>query len=455
MAETYQEAVDYLNSFLNLEKKSSYSYQDSLKLQRVKAAAEYLQISCGQTKIIHVAGTKGKGSTSHFLAYCLASLGYRVGVFSSPHFFTFRERIKIIEYQSGVFKENLISRKQATAIIRDFREKLTFFSGEGLTYFELVTLMGFRYFKEQKIDYAVVEVGLGGRLDATNIITPCLSVITHIGYDHMHLLGNSLAQIAYEKAGIIKKKIPVVACYQRSLAAEVIRKAAKQNEAPLYVLGRDFQVKNIRMNKNHTFFDFNSDGKSLKNIKIYQKGRYQAENSALALASLFLILGNRRAAVLDIKKALSQCIFEGRFELVCLNPLVIVDVAHNQSSALAVADNLKKYFPAKKVILIFSCSTDKKPNQILSPINYQHLILTQFNQSRSYNVFELKDILTKRKAIITPNLREALKKAKGLYDKQSLILVFGSFFLAAEAKTILKKGKNKRISSKPSLLGSR
>ncbi len=444
MAKDYQQTLQYLNSFLNLEKKPVYSYKESLKLDRVRKTAHYLGVSYRELRTIHIAGTKGKGSTAHFLAYCLASLGYKVGVFSSPHFFTFRERIKVVEFKEDSFKETPISRKKAAAIIAAFKDKLSFLPGEKPTYFELVTLIGFKYFSEKKLDYVVVEVGLGGRLDSTNIIKPELSIITHIGYDHMHLLGNNLAQIAYEKAGIIKNKVPVASCYQRKSADEVIRRVARGNQAPLYVLAKDFHVDNVRIRRNYSFFDFQFDKIKIENLKIYQRGYYQAENASLALAALFLITGNKRNNNLKLKKALNRCIFEGRFERVSRDPLVIVDVAHNKSSALVVSENLKKYFPEKKVILVFSCSKDKKPNQMLSLINYNHLILTRFNQPRSYNAFELKGILWRKKATVTTNLAEALDKAKALYDKQSLILVCGSFFLAAEAKAIFKKQKDKQ-----------
>lgn len=443
MIHTYQEALNYLNSFLNLEKKPDYSYKESLKLQRVSKAADYLGILHNQLKAIHVAGTKGKGSTTHYLAYCLAASGYKVGVFSSPHFFTFRERIKTIEFKEDIFQEKLISPKRVTTIIKDFQRKLEFLSEPDLTYFELITLIGFKYFVQEKLDYVVVEVGLGGRLDSTNIISPKLSIITHIGYDHMHLLGNSLAQIAYEKAGIIKDRVPVIVCYQRSSAAEIIRKEAKKRRASLYVLGRDFQITNVRLQDKYTLFDFSFGQRKIENIKIFQKGYYQAENASLALASLSILIGEKNIRKQTPKRALSRCAFEGRFEIISKDPLVIVDVAHNKSSALVVSDNLKKYFPEKKVILVFSCSTDKKPNQMLSAINYNHLILTQFNQPRSYNVFELRDILWRKRAKVTMNLTEALTEARSSCDRQSLILICGSFFLAAEAKAIFKKERKK------------
>ncbi len=443
MIETYRDALNYLNSFLNLEKKPVYSYKESLKLNRVRELADHLKVPYQDLKAIHVAGTKGKGSTSHFLAYCLASLGYKVGLFSSPHFFTPRERIKTIEFKEDIFKEKLISRKKVKDIISEFSRKLISFSGEKPTYFELITLLGFRYFKDRNLDYVVVEVGLGGRLDSTNIINPKLSIITHIGYDHVHLLGNSLAQIAFEKAGIIKSKVPVISSCQRRSADEVIQRVARKNKAPLYTLGFDFAVKNVEIKRGNTVFDFQFNQHNIKNVKIYQKGGYQVENGALSLAAASLLESKRKDKGLKFKKALSQCVFEGRFELVSRDPLAIVDVAHNKSSAVAVSDNLRRYFPNKKVILIFSCANDKKPNQMLSLIKYNHLILTQFNQARSYDVFELKNILWRKKAIVTVNLEQALKEAKRLLDKQSLILICGSFYLAAEAKKIFIKQKNK------------
>ncbi|MCF7878161.1 MAG: hypothetical protein K9L95_01655 [Candidatus Omnitrophica bacterium] len=432
MAKGYSQAVQYLNSFLNLEKKASYSYKESLKLNRVYELAEYLKIFYKDLKAIHIAGTKGKGSTAYFTAYLLASLGYKVGLFTSPHFFSFRERIKIVKAKDGKAEEKSISKKSATEIIEKFKNQLAIYNKEKPTYFEFITFIGLEYFLNKKVDYAVVEVGLGGRLDSTNIINPLASVITHIGYDHVDLLGSGLAAIAAEKAGIIKEKIPVISSYQRLLAAKTIKKIAKKNKSGLFILGKDFQTTDIEISKNYTSFDFEFGKNKIKKIKIYPKGSYQVENAGLALASVAIVKKENKAGDL-FKKALSQCRLTGRFEVISKNPLLVVDVAHNQSSARVVSDNLKKYYPKKKIILVFSCSSDKKPNQMLPLINYDVLILTQFNHPRSFDVFQLKKIL-KRKAAVTENLKDALKIAKNLYTKQSLILICGSFFLTAEAK---------------------
>lgn len=441
MTGIYQETINYLNSFLNLEKKPFYAYKASLKLERVRKMADNLGIGYRDLKTIHIAGTKGKGSTAHFLAYCLASLGHRVGVFSSPHFFTFRERIKTIEFKENKFQEKLISEKKLAGIVAGFKNKISFLPEEKPTYFELATLIGFKYFRDLNLEYVVVETGLGGRLDATNIIKPELSIITHIGYDHMHLLGSSLTQIAFEKAGIIKEKIPVISCRQRKTVNTVLKKAAREKNSPFYFLGEDFKIEDISLEKKSTLFNFQFNSKKIEKIKISQKGIYQTDNAALALASLFLLLPKKKICLLRLRRALGRCTFEGRFEVVSRQPLVVVDVAHNQSSAAAVSDNLKKYFPGKKVILIFSCANDKKPNQMLSLIEYNHLILTQFNQPRAYDVFSLRGILRKKKAIVTTNLNQALEKTGLIYDKDSLILICGSFYLAAEAKNIFQKKK--------------
>ncbi len=437
MVKGYFRAVSYLNSFLDFEKNPFYSYKDSLKLKRVYQAADYLDIPYKDLKAIHIAGTKGKGSTAHFTAYLLASLGYKVGLFTSPHLFSFRERIKIVRLVNNKFKEKLISKKSIVEIVDKFKDKIRVFSKEKPTYFELITLIGFQYFLDKKIDYAVVEVGLGGRLDSTNIINPLVSVITHIGYDHVHLLGNSLAEIASEKAGIIKEKTPVISSFQKKSAAKVIGQTAKKNKSSFFSLGRDFQTTNIKIRKNHTSFDFEFGKNKIKNLKIHPKGSYQIENAGLALASIFTIKKQNIKKSL-FKQALSQCLLAGRFEAISGDPLTVVDVAHNQSSARAVSDNLKRYYPGKKIILIFSCSSDKNPNQMLSLISYDSIILTQFNNRRVFDVFQLKKIF-KKKAIVTTNLEDALRRAGDLYDKQSLILICGSFFLVAEAKKLLKE----------------
>ncbi|MCF7874139.1 MAG: bifunctional folylpolyglutamate synthase/dihydrofolate synthase [Candidatus Omnitrophica bacterium] len=440
MTKDYSQTLHYLNSFLDFEKKSFYSYKDSLKLKRVYQVADYLDVSYKDLKVIHIAGTKGKGSTAHFTAYLLASLGYKVGLFTSPHFFSFRERIKIINFINNKFKEKLISPKAVTKIIEKFKDKLIFFKKEKPTYFELLTLIGFQHFLDKKIDYLVVEVGLGGRLDSTNIVKPLVSVITHIGYDHVHLLGNSLAKIASEKAGIIKNKVPVVSTLQRKSAAQAIKRIAKKNRSPLFILGKDFQTMNIKVKKNFTYFDFVFKENKIKNLKVHPKGIHQVENAGLSLASVFILKKQKMKASL-LRQALSQCLLAARFEPVSRNPLIVVDVAHNQSSAKVVSDNLRRYYPKKKVILIFACSNDKNPNQMISLINYDSIILTQFKHQRVFDVFELKKVLKKR-AIATTNLKDALERAKSVHNKDSLILICGSFFLAAEAKMLLKKNQS-------------
>ena len=222
------------------------------------------------------------------------------------------------------------------------------------SFFEVYTALAFKYFLEQKCDYVVLETGMGGRLDATNIVKPRVSVITHIGYDHMDKLGNTLPLIAKEKAGIIKKNIPLVCAPQGKEVLAVIKKKADSFKSPFFLSGKDFKINNLKIKPGFSSFDFKSKLVDLKNLKVNLKGACQIENAACAVAAVSLV--DKKA---EFKYGLASTKISGRFETIKQKPLTIVDVAHNSSSFAAVLDNLRRYYPGKKIILIFGCSQDK------------------------------------------------------------------------------------------------
>jgi dihydrofolate synthase/folylpolyglutamate synthase len=328
----------------------------------------------------------------------------------------------------------LISKRDVALIVGEMRpilEKLKKNKEyEAPSFFEVYTALALKYFLKQKCDFAVLETGLGGRLDATNVVTPLVSVITHIGYDHMDKLGNTLSEIAHEKAGIIKRNVPVVSAPQEKNVLTVIKKKCKKMRAPLLVLGKNFHARNIRIENNRTWFDFSKDNFQLKDTVINIKGRVQVENAACALAAASFLIKN----AVFLREGSKDAFLEGRFEAVSKNPLTIVDVAHNLSSFKAVNDNLKTYFPGRKVILIFGASKDKDVKKMLKVINYDTIILTTFRNPRAFTSGEIRDICGLKNAPITSGIKEAYNLAKRLYNNGSLILISGSFFLVAEAK---------------------
>lgn len=227
----YTEALAYLYSLTNYERTPTDNYVATLKLDRIRELLARLGNPHERYRTIHVAGTKGKGSTCAFIASCLRQLGLRVGLYTSPHLNSFRERIRV--------NDQLIEPETVAALAQQIKEAAR--DLPDITTFEATTAMGFLHFSNQNVDWAVIEVGLGGRLDATNVITPQVSVITSISYDHQHLLGDTLTSIATEKAGIIKSGVPVVTQSQVAEAMAVIERAARERSAPLTVIGRDWR----------------------------------------------------------------------------------------------------------------------------------------------------------------------------------------------------------------------
>ena len=442
MVDKYQRAKDYLDSFLDYEKISYFPYQHSFKLERMPILLKHLKIPYQDLRAIHIAGTKGKGSTAHFLTFLLAASHFKVGLFTSPHLFDFRERIKIVKSVKSKVQSSLISKKDLSKIVEEFSLDLKNLKipkklGQ-VTFFEVLTAVAFKYFLQKNVDFIVLESGLGGRLDSTNVVKPLASIITHIGYDHTDKLGKKLAEIANEKAGIIKRNTPLICSSQRPSSLKVIKDKCRSRSARLFVLGRDFKAQNIRLSKKHTLFNFRFNGLTLKDLKTHLLGEHQVENASLALATLSLL--EREGIVkrrIDYKRGLRASYLPGRFEVVNKSPLTIVDIAHNASSFSALGRSLKRYFPRKKIILIFACSQDKNAKKMLKQIDYSYLILTGFNNPRSQDPLELKKIVGPGKVWLAKNIREALREAGRKYRDKWIIVISGSLFLVSEAKEAL------------------
>jgi dihydrofolate synthase/folylpolyglutamate synthase len=447
----YKAAKTYLNSFINYEKKEVFPYSRALKLERVTHLFEMLNIAYRRLKTIHVAGTKGKGSTATFCAYILAASGYKVGLYTSPHFFDFRERIRILKPSPGrcvkrkpPIESKIILQKEVVRIVRQFKPTLDALRSNTrwgkITFFEVYTAVAIQHFLAQGVDFVVLETGLGGRLDATNIITPLIAIITHIGYDHTHTLGKRLKDIASEKAGIIKKNIPVVTTQQRRSALTELKKKARDCRSTLFVLGKDFNYRRIRMKKNNSLFDFYFGKSKVPNIKILPRGIHQIENATLALESLYLLQDEGIVGrSLKAKKGLAHCSIEGRFEVISRDPLMVVDIAHNPSSFAALGSSLRTYFPQRKIILIFGASKGKDIKNMLNKIIFDKIIITSFSNPRSMPPKGIGKCLKLKDMVTTCNVNEALHVGMRYYTPRSLILVAGSFFLAAEVKALLQK----------------
>ncbi|MBU0549332.1 MAG: bifunctional folylpolyglutamate synthase/dihydrofolate synthase [Candidatus Omnitrophica bacterium] len=463
---TYPEAVQYLDSFINYEKTRVYSYRQSLNLQRFKAFLQKLHNPQHDLRSIHIAGTKGKGSTSAFIAYILRQGDFRVGLYTSPHLSDFRERIRILAPGGGaqgsiVEFEGMISEEEIISLLCRLRpviEEFNLSSKYGrLSFFEVYTALAFLYFKEKQVDYCVLETGLGGRLDATNTVNPLVAAITPISYEHRALLGNTLKEIASEKAGIIKNKrfkikderLVVISAPQEKEAIKVIRDRAREKNAALYEIGKDIFFRRKEASISRQSFDIGGEFGRLADLEITQLGLHQVVNATLAVA---VVLALRKFYQLSlsieaIKKGLYNTLWPGRFEIACKQPLVILDGAQNAASAGALRTTIIEHFPDKRIILVLGISQDKDIKEIcnqLIPISAE-IILTQADNPRAADVDDIEQTIGNqkpeyRKQIIkTKDAGEAIELAREKAGFQDLILVAGSLFLVGEVRDFLVK----------------
>jgi dihydrofolate synthase/folylpolyglutamate synthase len=383
---------------------------------------------------IHIAGTKGKGSVAAMIAEVLSSSGYRVGLYTSPHFHTLRERTSI---DGSLIPEAEFA--AAMAEVKPFVESMKQdASFRQLTYFEALTALAFAYFQKERVDFQVLEVGLGGRLDATNVVAnPAVCVITSISLDHTQILGNTLEEIAREKAGIIKPGCSVVLSPQPEEAASVISDICHEKEAKVVQVGTDVTWHKMGGDLHHQSLVIESKtGKYQVSIPLL--GDFQLENATTAVAALEILpLCGFHISAANIAQGLAQVRWPGRFQILQQHPAVVIDGAHNVASIRRLVVNVKSYFPRKRILLVFGTSCDKDIPGIvdelvsLSP----QVIVTQASHSRAASFAALAAEFAKRgiKPEIRKTVTEAISRALSLASKTEVICVTGSLFVVAEA----------------------
>lgn len=374
-------------------------------------------------KTILIAGTNGKGSTAAMISSILCSAGYKVGLYTSPHLVDVRERI--------VVNGKKIALNEFNRTIAYIKNKIE----QPVTYFEFLTAAAFVYFKNSKIDIAVLEIGLGGRLDATNVCRPIASVITNIDFDHTAYLGNTLESITCEKAGIIKKNGICVTAAKQKKVLEILGNLCLRRRAKLYCLGRDIKIKKQK----DDFIAYKGLRRNINNLKIPLRGDHQLCNAALALASIELC--EKKGLIIDDKAifaGLKNTHWEARMEILHYRPLFLLDGAHNPAGIDVLCRSLKKDFSFQRLILIFGVLGDKDYRRMLRKIVplASIIILTQIKTSRAVPVNDIMEAVRKLgyTAIITKDVNHAVKKALTLARKQDLICATGSFYLAGEVK---------------------
>jgi dihydrofolate synthase / folylpolyglutamate synthase len=430
----YNQALDYLYSFVDYSlKKSSELAKADFNLGRMRALMALLDNPEKKYPSLHVAGTKGKGSTSALMASALTAAGYKTGLYSSPHLQDFVERIQI--------DGRPVSHAQLVELVEEVKPHVA--AVPKLTTFEITTALGFLHFAQQNVEAAVIEVGLGGRLDATNVVTPRVSVITSLSYDHMAVLGNTLTLIASEKAGIIKPGIPVVSSSQMEEARVVLERVAKEHHAPLTLVGREVLFTAGEHSLDGQTFSISRKQEAENNqesviLRVPLLGQHQLVNAVTAYAAL-------KASGLDvseaaIRKGFAEVSWPCRFEIVRRESPVILDSAHNQDSFEKLAQTLEDYFPGRAVLLIFGSSEDKDVAGMLRALKgrLKLVLATKAVHPRAIEpekIVETASRLGVRAEAVAPvesALARALELAAGSGE---IILSAGSMFVTAEVKT--------------------
>ena len=426
---------------------------------------------CLNLKTFHVAGTNGKGSVARIIAGILTEAGYCTGLYTSPHLIDTRERIQV--------NNQIISQKDFADLISEVAPQviaLSKFLPHSPTYFETITSAAFLYFARQQVDYAVVEVGMGGRLDATNVLNPLVSVITPIGLEHRMFLGNSLAAIAGEKAGIIKEGRPVVCSPQASAALKSLRKKAKELSAPFYLTGKDiFFALSNPMERGPVFphaspiFSLSYQDKTISGLTVSLPGSFQVENVAtawLALQSAGIKLarlkashyktcsanlsgspkGNSYAIKIteeDLRNGLDRIVWPGRLQVVSRKPLIIFDVSHNPPAIKTLITNLASLYPGRKVHFIVGVLQDKDYRLMLKYLGEygKEFIFTRPDSDRAREPEELKKVFRRfypgKKCRVIPESAKAIEEAKKNLGKNGLLCICGSFYLAGAISTVI------------------
>ncbi|MCK4998739.1 MAG: bifunctional folylpolyglutamate synthase/dihydrofolate synthase [Anaerohalosphaera sp.] len=436
---TYDKAMRFLFDRTDYEKQKVMRYNvTTFDLKRMESFLDELGNPHNKVPTVHIAGTKGKGSTATMLAKMLEANDFTVGLYTSPHVTTIHERI--------VVNSVLITDKEMVSLINRVRGCVEAFAekDDALTFFEIMTAMAFMHFADKKADIAVIETGLGGRLDSTNVIKPELVGITNISIDHQNLLGKTIDNIAAEKAGIIKKGVPILTVPQEPEAMRAIRKQANAMNAPMSITGKDIdfssRFESSREHGPHTRICLTTRDSRFEHLRVPLPGAHQALNCGLALAMLdkLKVQGfeiNDEKAI----RGLDGVTMLGRMEIIKNDPRIIVDAAHNAASIKALIQAIGQHVPYDSMVMIFGCNSDKDVHGMLTELQYgaDKVIFTRSNSPKAVYPQDLADMYTEicgKMYQTAMTLREAVRIAENAVAREDLICVTGSFYLVGQAK---------------------
>jgi len=444
---SFQEAVDFLEGGLNLERKARWTYSaKKLDLGRMERLLEFLGNPHRSFRSIHVAGTKGKGSTAVLIASCLQAAGYKTGLFTSPHLVSPCERMRVDgnPVPEDVFCR-LLGRAKDYVAARRAQGRLC-----APTYFEILTALGFEHFRQERVEWAVVEVGLGGRLDSTNVLLPECCVVTPIGFDHTDKLGTDIESIAAEKAGIMKPGVPLVLGTQKYAGAlEVLRERAEACGCTWWEVGREVRVvarepvSAYRESDDKAGWRFSLQTPHSQYIDLFVPflGVHQVENCATAIAALELLkqAGRLRISPVHIHSGIAAARWPARIEVLQKQPLLILDSAHTVESVEALVAALQVHFPGRAPIMVFGCSQDKNLAGMLRVLRQycRGLTATQADSPRAVPADRIArtarecGIETPKAIVPAP---KAVRETLRLAGRDDMVCVTGSFFIAGEVR---------------------
>lgn len=431
---SYEDSIQYLYSLRRFGIKLGLSNIEKL-LSILGSPQNYL-------KSIHVAGTNGKGTTAAFIASILEAAGYRVGLYTSPHLLDFTERIRVRGQR--ISEGEVIELTREIRDIVESRKEPNFASLKTITFFEFTTAMALDYFCRRGVDFAVLEVGMGGRFDATNVVRPLISVITQIDYDHTAYLGTTLEEIAGEKAGIIKEGVPVFSNCDNKRALGVIKRTCNVKGAKLFLAGRDFRCSGINCDVHGSVFDLTTSDAKYSRIAIRLLGKHQVSNAALAAAAC-LKLGDFGFSISEtaLRRGLFNSWLRGRLELLPGSPTILLDGAHNCNAIEALRDSLRLIFKGKKVVFVLGMMKDKDIASIIEVLSKcaDLFIVTKPAMNRSADPALIKKELLKKgkRALVFRRVMRAVEAAKSIAGPDDLICVTGSFYTVSETIEYLER----------------
>lgn len=443
---SYAQAIDYLFKKTDYEKEGRVRYNvTTFSLDRMENLLALVGSPHNKLRTAHVAGTKGKGSTATMLARMLEANGYTVGLYTSPHVVHLHERITV--------NSRMITDREMLGLLNRIYSPVERLAAKGdpPTFFEIMTAIAFLHFVDREVDIAVIETGLGGRLDSTNVISPKVIGITSLSIDHQQQLGDTLDGIAREKAGVFKPGIPIVTVEQDPLAMKVLKTQALAVKAPLSVTGGDidfsFRFETSREHGPHTRICLSTPTSKFEHLRVPLHGRHQAINCGLALAMLDRLkacgfeIDNDKSA-----RGLQGVTLPGRMEMISADPRIMVDGAHNAASIRALIYAVGQNIPYDSMVMIFGCNSDKDVDGMLREVQYgaDKVIFTRSSSPKAVSPHDLAERFSEishKMCQTASSLGEALLLAKSAIGREDLIVITGSFYLVGQAKTRFQPDK--------------